>query len=145
MSDTQRQQFENARQVDFSYSVPRTARMRVNAYLQRGAVSAALRVIPSEIQSLEALGHAAVGSRRWPACPAAWCWSPGRRAPASPPRSRVIDQINSTREEHILTIEDPIEFLHQPQALPGQPARGGQRRARASPTACAPRCARTPT
>ena len=59
MSDTQRQQFENARQVDFSYSVPRTARMRVNAYLQRGAVSAALRVIPSVIQSLEALGHAA--------------------------------------------------------------------------------------
>ena len=47
MSDAQRQQFENLRQVDFSYSVPRTARMRVNAYVQRGAVGAAFRVIPS--------------------------------------------------------------------------------------------------
>ena len=63
LSDGQRQQFENLRQVDFSYSVPRTARMRVNAYVQRGAVSAALRVIPSEIKSLEQLGMPPVGPR----------------------------------------------------------------------------------
>jgi len=55
MSDVQRQQFETLHQVDFSYSIPRTARMRVNAYLQRGAVSAAFRVIPGKADSLERL------------------------------------------------------------------------------------------
>ena len=56
LSDSQRQQFESNHQVDFSWSIPRVARMRVNAYLQRGAVSAAFRMTPSDISSLENLG-----------------------------------------------------------------------------------------
>ena len=58
MSDSQRQQFETNRQVDFSYSIPRTARMRINAYLQRGAVSAALRIIPGETAVAAGAGNA---------------------------------------------------------------------------------------
>ena len=113
MSDTQRQQFENARQVDFSYSVPRTARMRVNAYLQRGAVSAALRVIPSVIQSLETLGMPpAVREMAAPAARDGAGHGPTGSG-KSTTLAAVIDEINTTREEHILTIEDPIEFLHQ--------------------------------
>ena len=128
MSDTQRQQFENARQVDFSYSVPRTARMRVNAYLQRGAVSAALRVIPSVIQSLETLGMPPA-VREMADLPRGMVLVTGPTGSGkSTTLAAVIDEINTTREEHILTIEDPIEFLHQPQAVPGQPARAGQRR-----------------
>jgi twitching motility protein PilT len=113
MSDTQRQRFENDRQVDFSYSVPRTARMRVNAYLQRGAVSAALRVIPSEIKSLEALGMPPV-VREMSELPRGIVLVTGPTGSGkSTTLAAVIDQINTTREDHILTIEDPIEFLHQ--------------------------------
>ncbi len=112
MSDVQRQQFENARQVDFSYSVPRTARMRVNAYLQRGAVSAAFRVIPSTILSLEALGMPSV-IHDLASLPRGMVLVTGPTGSGkSTTLAAVIDQINSTREDHILTIEDPIEFLH---------------------------------
>ena len=56
----------------------------------------------------------------------------------------MIDEINTTREDHILTIEDPIEFLHQhKRCLVNQRELGSD--ATASPKACAPRCARTPT
>jgi twitching motility protein PilT len=113
LSDGQRQQFENQRQVDFSYSVPRTARMRVNAYLQRGAVSAALRVIPSEIKSLEALGMPPI-VREMANLPRGLVLVTGPTGSGkSTTLAAVIDQINCTREDHILTIEDPIEFLHQ--------------------------------
>jgi len=113
MSDAQRQQFENQRQVDFSYSVPRTARMRVNAYLQRGAVGAAFRVIPGRTRSLHELGI--------PPAVAEMATRPRGIVLVTGPTgsgksttlAAMIDLINSTREEHILTIEDPIEFLHE--------------------------------
>jgi twitching motility protein PilT len=112
MTDVQRQQFEMARQVDFSYSVPRTARMRINAYLQRGAVSAALRVIPSEIKSLEQLGMPTV-VREMASLPRGIVLVTGPTGSGkSTTLAAVIDEVNNTREDHILTIEDPIEFLH---------------------------------
>jgi twitching motility protein PilT len=112
MSDGQRQQFETQRQVDFGYSVPRTARMRVNAYVQRGAVGAAFRVIPARTLSLQELGM--------PAAVAEMSTKPRGIVLVTGPTgsgksttlAAMIDLINSTREEHILTIEDPIEFLH---------------------------------
>jgi twitching motility protein PilT len=113
LSDTQRQQFETQRQVDFSYSVPRMARMRVNAYMQRGAVSAALRVIPSEIKSLEALGMPPA-VREMANLPRGIVLVTGPTGSGkSTTLAAVLDQINTTREDHILTIEDPIEFLHK--------------------------------
>jgi twitching motility protein PilT len=113
LSDQQRQQFENNRQVDFSYSVPRTARLRVNAYVQRGAVSAALRVIPSEIKSLEELGMPPV-VREMASLPRGIVLVTGPTGSGkSTTLAAVLDEINNTREDHILTIEDPIEFLHK--------------------------------
>jgi twitching motility protein PilT len=112
MSDSQRQQFETNRQVDFSYSVPRRARMRVNAYIQRGAVSAALRVIPGETKSLEQLGMPTI-VREMAALPRGIVLVTGPTGSGkSTTLAAIIDEINLTREDHILTIEDPIEFLH---------------------------------
>ncbi len=112
LSDVQRQQFENNRQVDFSYSVPRMARMRVNAYVQRGSVSAAFRVIPSEIKTLEQLGMPPV-IHQMAALPRGIVLVTGPTGSGkSTTLASVIDEINNTREDHILTIEDPIEFLH---------------------------------
>jgi twitching motility protein PilT len=112
LSDTQRQQFETAHQVDFSFSVPRMARMRVNAYLQRSAVSAAFRVIPGTAASLEALGMPPA-VRKMTTLPRGIVLVTGPTGSGkSTTLAAMIDEINSTREDHILTIEDPIEFLH---------------------------------
>ena len=112
LSETQRKQFETAYQVDFSYSIPRTARMRVNAYLQRGAVSAAFRIIPGRAESLEDLGMPPA-VRRLAALPRGIVLVTGPTGSGkSTTLAAVIDEINTTREDHILTIEDPIEFLH---------------------------------
>ncbi len=112
MSETQRQTFETLHQVDFSYSIPRTARMRVNAYLQRGAVSAALRIIPGKADSLEKLGMP-TAVREMASLPRGIVLVTGPTGSGkSTTLAAVIDEINTTREDHILTIEDPIEFLH---------------------------------
>jgi twitching motility protein PilT len=112
LSDAQRQQFETMRQVDFSYSVPRTARFRVNAYVQRGAVAAALRLIPDRIRSLEELGMpSAVGEMATRPRGIVLVTGPTGSG-KSTTLAAMIDLINATRDEHILTIEDPIEFLH---------------------------------
>jgi twitching motility protein PilT len=112
MSDAQRQQFENLRQVDFSYSVPRTARLRVNAFVQRGAVAAAFRVIPGHTASLDELGMppAVLEMTTLPRGIVLVTGPTG--SGKSTTLAAMIDEINSTRDDHILTIEDPIEFLH---------------------------------
>ena len=112
MSDVQRQQFETLHQVDFSYSIPRTARLRVNAYLQRGCVSAAFRLIPGEIEPLARLGMPP-SVHKMALLPRGLVLVTGPTGSGkSTTLAAIIDEINSTREQHILTIEDPIEFLH---------------------------------
>ena len=105
--------------------VPGRARFRVNVYRQRDALGAAFRIIPFEIKPLEDLGvPPSVGQLRR-RCRAASCSSPAPPARASRRRSpSLIDLANRTRSDHIMTVEDPIEFLHRHQKLPGQPARG---------------------
>jgi twitching motility protein PilT len=113
LSNSQRQKFENNWQLDFAYQIPGTARFRVNAYFQRSAVSAAFRLIPFEVAPLETLGL--------PPIVADFANRPRGLVLVTGPTgsgksttlASVIDVINSTREEHIITVEDPIEFLHQ--------------------------------
>ena len=110
---TEQQKFlETQRQLDFSYSIPGLARFRVNAYFQRTSVGAAFRLIPQTIKSLEQLGMP----------PRLYDLSDKPRGlilvtgPTGSGKSTtlasLLDRINETRHEHILTIEDPIEFLH---------------------------------
>jgi twitching motility protein PilT len=112
LSDDRRQQFEEHLQLDFAYSVPNVARFRVNCYMQRGAVAAAMRLVPSEIKSIEQLGLPKV-IHSFSSKPRGLVLVTGPTGSGkSTSLAAVIDEINRTRHEHILTIEDPIEFLH---------------------------------
>jgi len=110
---TEQQKFlETRRQLDFSYSIPGLARFRVNAYFQRTSIGAAFRLIPQEIKSLEQLG---IPPRLYDLAekPRGLILVTGPTGSGkSTTLASLIDRINHTRHEHILTIEDPIEFLH---------------------------------
>jgi twitching motility protein PilT len=113
LSEDQRKRFEIARQLDFAYAIPNVARFRVNCYMQRGAVSAAFRLVPQGIPSLDELGVPAV-LREFTRKPRGFVLVTGPTGSGkSTTLAAMIDVINREREDHILTIEDPIEFLHQ--------------------------------
>ena len=112
LSSSQRQRLETDWQIDFAYSVPGHGRFRVNAYLQRGTLAAAFRLIPSETVPIESLGLPPV-IREFAKRPRGIVLVTGPTGSGkSTTLASLIDEINETRDEHILTIEDPIEFLH---------------------------------
>jgi twitching motility protein PilT len=113
LSSEQQKHFELNRQLDFSYSLPGLARFRVNVYFQRESIGAAFRLIPTELKTLEELGipdslHVLAEKPRGLVLVTGPTGS-GK----STTLAAIIDEINRTRSEHILTIEDPIEFLHR--------------------------------
>jgi twitching motility protein PilT len=112
LSTEQRRRFENDLQLDFAYVVPGRARFRVNAYFQRGAVAAAFRLIPSVITSIDDLGLPSVVHElaRRPRGLVLVTGPTGSGKTTS--LAAIVDEINRTRDEHIVTIEDPIEFVH---------------------------------
>ncbi|MBA3842034.1 MAG: type IV pilus twitching motility protein PilT [Actinobacteria bacterium] len=112
VSTEQQKQLETRRQLDFSYSVPGLARFRVNAYFQRASVGGAFRLIPAEIKTLEDLN---LPPRLYELAekPRGLILVTGPTGSGkSTTLAALIDRVNQTRHEHILTIEDPIEFLH---------------------------------
>src|SRR5437763_3387585 len=112
LTGDQRQRLETHWQLDFAYAIPGDARFRVNAYFQRGALGAAFRLIPFELSSLEQLGLPA-SVYELTRKPRGFVLVTGPTGSGkSTTLAAMIDEINRTREEHILTIEDPIEFLH---------------------------------
>jgi twitching motility protein PilT len=112
LSNDQRQRLENDWQIDFAYSVPGHARFRVNAYYQRATVGAAFRLIPFDLKSIEELGLPSV-VHEFTKKPRGFVLVTGPTGSGkSTSLAAMIDEINKTREEHIMTIEDPIEFLH---------------------------------
>ncbi len=112
LSTEQQKQLEINRQLDFSYSIPGVGRFRVNVYFQRKALGAAFRLVPSELKTLEELG---LPTRLYDLAnqPRGLVLVTGPTGSGkSTTLAAMIDHINRTRAEHILTIEDPIEFLH---------------------------------
>ena len=113
LSNDQRQRLETDWQLDFAYSIPKRARFRVNAYYQRAAIGAAFRLIPAVIKSLAELGMP-TALHDMAKKPRGFVLVTGPTGSGkSTSLAAVINEINETREEHIMTIEDPIEFLHQ--------------------------------
>ncbi|MEI8055779.1 MAG: type IV pilus twitching motility protein PilT [Actinomycetes bacterium] len=113
LTQAQREKFEEELELDFAYSLPGRARFRVNIYRQRDAVGAAFRVIPYEIKSLESLGvPQSVGN--FAALPRGFVLVTGPTGSGkSTTLAALVDLANRTRSDHIMTVEDPIEFLHK--------------------------------
>jgi twitching motility protein PilT len=113
LSSEQQKQFELNRQLDFAYAIPGLARFRVNVFYQRGAVAAALRMIPHEIRTLEELGlPSSLHSLAENANGIVLVTGPTGSGKSST-LAAIIDEINRNRSEHIVTVEDPIEFVHR--------------------------------
>jgi twitching motility protein PilT len=113
LSTEQQKQLEIKRQLDFAHSIPGVARFRVNVYYQREALGAAFRLIPANIKSLEELGLSA-SLHQLAEKPRGLILITGPTGSGkSTTLASVIDEINRTRSDHIMTIEDPIEFIHK--------------------------------
>jgi twitching motility protein PilT len=113
MTDAQKHRFEEDLELDFSFGMKGLARFRANIFNQRGAAGAVFRVIPFEIKSFQQLNLPPVVARM--------CEKPRGLILVTGPTgsgksttlAAMIDKINSDRHDHIITIEDPIEFVHQ--------------------------------
>lgn len=113
LTDAQKHRFEENLELDFSFGLKGMSRFRANLFNQRGAVGAVFRAIPYEIKSFQALGLPQIVSDL--------CKKPRGLILVTGPTgsgksttlASMIDKINEDRHDHILTIEDPIEFLHQ--------------------------------
>jgi twitching motility protein PilT len=114
MNDAQRVAFEKHLETDFSFEVPGVARFRVNAFNQSRGAGAVFRTIPSRVQSMEELGMGEV-FRKMTDAPRGLVLVTGPTGSGkSTTLAAMIDYLNSHRHHHILTIEDPIEFVHEP-------------------------------
>ena len=112
LTDAQKHRFEENLELDFSFGLKNLARFRGNLFQQRGAVGSVFRTIPWEIKGFDALGL--------PNIVKTLCDKPRGLVLVTGPTgsgksttlAAMLDKINSEREEHMITIEDPIEFLH---------------------------------
>lgn len=114
MNDSQRKVFDSEWECDFSIEVPGLARFRVNAFQQSRGMGAVFRTIPTEIKSMDELGMPAV-FRQMVAVPRGLILVTGPTGSGkSTTLAAMIDHLNRNEPAHILTIEDPIEFVHPP-------------------------------
>ncbi|MCX7726119.1 MAG: type IV pilus twitching motility protein PilT [Chitinispirillaceae bacterium] len=113
MNDNQRKTFEQKKEVDFSFGVQNLSRYRANVFLQRGCCSCAIRAIPFTIKSLEELGLPPVVASLTERPNGLVLVTGPTGSGKSTTLAAMVDKINSEREGHILTIEDPIEFVHK--------------------------------
>jgi len=113
LTDAQKHRFEENLELDFSFGLKGLARFRGNCFNQRGATGAVFRVIPFEIKSFNQLSLPAVISKLCDKPRGLILVTGPTGSGKSTTLAAMIDKINSERHEHIITIEDPIEFVHQ--------------------------------
>src|SRR4051812_43184043 len=113
LTQRQREKFEEVLELDFAYAVPGKARFRVNIYRQRDALGAAFRLIPYEIKPLEDLGIPP-SIANFSMMPRGFVLVTGPTGSGkSTTLASLVDLANRNRRDHIMTVEDPIEFLHR--------------------------------
>lgn len=113
MSDKQRKDFEEFLEIDFSFEIANLARFRVNAFNQGRGAAAVFRIIPSTILSMEKLNLPPIFKEMSSFSRGLVLVTGPTGSGKSTTLAAMIDYINSSRYEHILTIEDPVEFIHQ--------------------------------
>ncbi len=112
LTDSQKQKFEERNELDFSFGIKGLSRFRANIFMQRGAVAGVFRAIPMETHSIEELGlPPVVGTFANEARGLILVTGPTGSGKSTTLAS-IVDKINRERSSHVLTIEDPIEFLH---------------------------------
>ncbi|MEK7875326.1 MAG: ATPase, T2SS/T4P/T4SS family, partial [Pseudomonadota bacterium] len=113
MNDGQRKFYEENLECDFSFAIPNLARFRVNAFVQQRGAAAVMRTIPSKIQSLEDLKCPAI-FKEIADQPRGMCLVTGPTGSGkSTTLAAMVNHINENEFGHILTVEDPIEFVHE--------------------------------
>jgi hypothetical protein len=112
LTDEQIQKFESTFELDFSYALGRTARFRVNVFRDKGTVAAAFRIIPTKIPTLQDLGLPPVVEKLTHITRGLILVTGPTGSGKSTTLAAMINAINMSRSEHIITIEDPIEYLH---------------------------------
>src|SRR5919106_690342 len=115
LTDAQTKGFEEALELDFSFGIKGLARFRCNMFNQRGAVGAVYRLIPEKIRGFQDLGLPPVLATLAEGPRGLVLVTGPTGSGKSTTLAAMIDKINKERKEHILTIEDPIEFVHQHQ------------------------------
>jgi twitching motility protein PilT len=115
LTDAQKKRFEESLELDFSFGIKGLARFRVNMFNQRGAVGAVYRLIPERIRSFQELNLPPVLATLSERPRGLVLVTGPTGSGKSTTLAAMIDKINKERRDHILTIEDPIEFVHQHQ------------------------------
>lgn len=113
MSQAQKDRFKQKNESDFAYGVPGLGRFRVNVFMQRGTVGLVMRAIPTKMASIEELNLPPVIGKLAEETRGMILVTGTTGSGKSTTLASIIDSINSSRTEHIMTIEDPIEFLHR--------------------------------
>src|SRR5437879_3982196 len=113
LTDTQKQRFESVNELDISFGIKNIGRVRMNVFRQRGAVGGALRAIPQKIQALDELGLPPVAYDILKIPKGLVLVTGPTGSGKSTTLASMIDYLNDHNQGHIVTIEDPIEFVHQ--------------------------------
>jgi pilus retraction protein PilT len=113
MSDAIQKEYEDRMEVDFSFAIPNLARFRVNAYTQMRGAGAAFRTIPTKVQTLEQLGTPKIFYEILKRPRGLVLTTGPTGCGKSTTQAAMVNQINEQENAHILTIEDPIEFVHE--------------------------------
>jgi len=116
LTDAQKHRFEDNLELDFSFGVKGMARFRANVFFQRGAVAGAFRTIPWEIRTFDELGLPDVVSELCDKPRGLILVTGPTGSGKSTTLAAMLDKVNAERREHIVTIEDPIEYLHSHKA-----------------------------
>ncbi len=113
MTDKQKEKFEEKGEYDMSFSIPNLGRYRVNAYKQRGSVAIALRLVGTQVPSADVLGLPQSIIDLYQRKRGLVLVTGPTGSGKSTTLASIIDKINNNRECHVITLEDPIEYLHQ--------------------------------
>jgi twitching motility protein PilT len=113
MSTQQREKFKDAQEIDLAYSVAGLGRFRVNVFQQRGTIGLVVRVIPMKIRTIDELGLPQVLKRIAEDERGLVLVTGTTGSGKSTTLAALIDHVNQTRSAHVMTVEDPIEFLHR--------------------------------